>query len=316
MMMMRGKGGIKLMVIQKSLKVSRDETLHYLFGETNLILGILSSIVASLSGMFITLGFLHFAGFFTIQQDQLVILSVVFAILGIAIFFTKKEEFHLYDKTGSHIFIAGVFSYPIYIILFTLVLLYFFLPDWTSAQKGVQVNVVAAIILIFLISVAFSYLFNGWWKLITYLLLQMFSRRDWRVLAERDAFLSGLGLRFEESKRYGTSLSLLNLTVTVPPREKKILAGIYKRLADSVRDIDLISHFDNVNNFAILAPITLAAGQGLFKRVVKLVQEELYTKGYKKKVTVEAGIATILPETESEFELLKPAEMLKEEIQI
>jgi hypothetical protein len=304
------------MVIQKTLKVSRDEMLHYLFGETNIILAILSSIVAALSGMFITLGFLHFAGFFTIQPDQLITLSIVFIGLGIAIYFTKKEEFHLYDKTGSHIFIAGVFSYPIYIILFTLVLLYFFLPDWTSAQKGIQVNVVAAIILIFLISVAFSYLFNGWWKLISYFLLRLFARRDWVILAERDAFLSGLGLRFEESKRYGTALSLLNLTVTLPPREKKLLAGIYKRIANGVRDIDLISHFDNVNNFAVLAPITQAAGHGLFKRVVKLVQEELYTKGYKNKVMVEAGIATILPETESEFELLKPAEMLKEEIQI
>ena len=304
------------MIIQKALKVSRDEMIHYLFAETNIVLSILASIIACLSGMYIVLGFFHFAGFFTIQPEQLLILSIVFFILGIVIYFTKREEFHLYEKTGSHAFIVGVFTYPIYIVLYTLVLLYFFLPDWNQAQKGQQLNIVAAIILIFLLAIAFSYLFNGWWKIVDYFLLRILARRDWVILAERDAFLSGLGLRFEESKRYGTALSLLNLKLTVPPREKALLAWIYKRIADNLRDIDLLSHFDDVNNFAILAPITQVACEGLFKRVTKLIQEELYARGYKKKVSMEAGIASIIPESESEFDLLKPVVTLKEEIQI
>ena len=97
----------------------------------------------------------------------------VFAILGVATYFTKREEYILYEKTGSDTFIHGVFSYPLYIITFTIVFSIFLLPTWRDLSKGQEYSLLSSMITIFMLAIVFAYLYNGVWKMVTFFSIQL-----------------------------------------------------------------------------------------------------------------------------------------------
>lgn len=307
------------MVIRKQMKISRDEALRYMVDEAPIFKSIISGIFASLVAFVVIYYLISVTRLIAFGSTEFInnmffILLGVFAALGIATYFTKREEYILYEKTGSDTFIHGVFSYPLYIITFTIIFAIFLLPTWKKGSTGQEYSLSASMVTIFMLAVVFAYLYNGVWKLITFFSIQMLSGRDWLLLAERDFFVSGLTMRFEEARRYGTSLSLLTFTLSISNKKKKMLKTIYKKFTSTLRDIDSISHYESWNKIVVLAPITSSAIEGLFTRMVKVSKETLYAKGWKDKVIVEGGIASINNEVESQFDLLKPHKILKQEI--
>ena len=302
------------MVIRKNLKITRDEIIHYLFTESTMVAGLFASTLASILTFALGFASMHFVKILVIGINEIVILSICSVLVGIGIYFIKKQEYSLYEKTNSPFFLSGVFAYPFLILLFTVLFMYFM---GQKPQEDSAYNYFAAIITVLLVAAAFSYLFFGVWKLLDYLILKFFAKRDWVILAEREYFLNGLGLRFEEARRYNNSLSLVNIRIDlIPNKFKKMLMGIYKRISTSLREIDSISHFDDWNNIVVLAPITLPSAELMFKRIVQAVHDELLTKGYKDKVMVVAGISTVSSETHNEFDLLKPQGQMKEEVKV
>lgn len=304
------------MTIRSEVKISRDEAIRYLFMESGVAQGIISAVLSSVAAFFITFYILSLILLRDITTNQFLVLLVIFAGLGVLLFFIKKEEFNLYDRTHSEIFMHGVFTYPVMIILFTAIFLYFVLPqeEWSVTEVGTEASLLSSVITLMLVGLMIAYIFEGLWKLINFYVLQLFAKRDWFILAEREVFIQGMGMRFEESRRYGTALSVLKVQLDIPASRKRLLNSIYKRVVKALRDIDSISHLDNWNDFAVLTPITGPACHGLFNRVANVIKEQLYAKGVKENHKIEGYISSVTPETESEYDLLKPQEKIEHEI--
>jgi GGDEF domain-containing protein len=305
------------MVIKKHLKISRDDALRYIILETTVFKGIIASVLSSLVACFAIFYLIYITQFFDFALEEFFVVMGIFFVVGIAVFFIKREEYRLYEKTSSEVFTHGLFTYPLYILLFTGIFLYFLVPQWAEASVETEHQMLASVVTVFLVSILFSYLFNGIWRLLAFFILKLISGQDWVLLAERDFFISGLAMRFEEAKRYGTSLSLVNLTINgISNRNKQLLQSIYRKMVDSLREIDAISHYESWSNIVILAPITGKAAEGMVNRLVRVIRDEIHTKNYKETVTVESRIGSVKIDTETEFDLFNAESTLKHEIQV
>lgn len=301
------------MVFRKDVKITRDEAIRYLFMESDVVPGLLTSAIASVLSFLFAYVVLYLIKYITPTTNQFLVLIGIFFMFGIGYYFLKREEFILFDKTHAEVFVHGLITFPVAIILFTSIFVYFLLPEWkqSSAGSGIETQTLSSIIMVLLIGIVSAYVYIGLWNFTDFYLLQLFAKRDWFILAEREVFVNGLGMRFEEARRYGTALSLLNLTIDISPKKRRLLDSIYKRIVRSLRDIDSISHYENWNNIVILAPITAPACHGLFNRIANVINDELVAKGIKSSHVIEAGISTVSASTESEYDLLKPTTTLK-----
>ncbi len=304
------------MVVGKKLKLTRDDALKYLLLETNLAGSLLTSVIGSLVGFLITFFILYSAKFIPFKLTEFIILLVVFGAIGVVLYFIKKEEFRLYEKTASDVFTHGLFSYPFYIVIFAILFIYYLIPQWLSASHGNGQNVTAMVITIFLVSGGFSYLFNGIWKLTSFYIFQGFANKEWFILAERDHFISGLGLRFEEAHRYGTSLSLIHFVFEKDRSLKRFFQDLFKKMQVAVRDIDTIAHYEGWEDWMVLAPITEVACEGLVNRMMKVIKEEMVARGIKRSIKLTIGISSLGKNVESEFDLLKPHKTIEKLIEL
>ena len=301
------------MVLRKNIKISKEEAIHYLFRETDLIPGMFSSAISSVIAFVISYFLLFAVKFIQYNSIELIVFSAIFFILGIPIYFIKQEEFHLFDKTHSDIYIHGILIYPLLLLIYLGVFVYFLVPQWLDTAKSGE-SITSSIITALLVALIFAFFFHAVWQLVNFILLQVFAKHDWIILAERDFFMTGLGMRFEEAKRYGTSLSLVHFKVKMAQDRKGIYKKVYRRIAQSVREIDSISHFEDWNSFVVLAPITLAAAKAMVIRINKIMKDELYSLGVKSNITLEVDISSLRQEIENEYDLLKPQETIKQEL--
>lgn len=304
------------MVIGKNLRLTREDALKYLLVETGLVGSLFASVIASLSGFVIIFFILYSAKFIPFKLIEFLILLGVFVLIGVLLYFIKREEFRLSEKTSSDVFVHGLFSYPFYILVFSILFTYYLIPQWLQNIHGKEQNIPAIVITIFLVSGGFSYLFNGIWKLVAFYLFQIVADKDWFILAERDHFVSGLGLRFEEARRYGTSLSVVHFSFEKDSSLKRFFKELFKKMKMSVRDIDSIAHYNGWEDWMVLAPITESACDGLLNRMSKVIQEELVTRGLKRSIKVTVGISSLNKSVESEFDLLKPHQTIEKVIEV
>ncbi len=296
------------MVLRKNIKISREEAIHYLFNESSTIGGLIASSISSGIAFLASYYVLVYAKFIRYNLIEMAVITGIYFLAGIGLYYIKKQEFMLYDKTHSAVFIHGLLTYPMLVLIYASMFVYFLVPQW-NIMAGEGTNLLSSIITALLVALIFSFLFNALWQFTDMMIMQVFAKRDWVVVAERDYFIGGLGMRFEEARRYGTSLSLVHLRIGINPRRKKrLLKVIYRRVAEALREIDSISHFEDWNSIIILAPITEAAAKGLLTRISKIMKEELYKNGIRDNVEVSADISTLNRETENEFDLLKPQE--------
>ncbi len=304
------------MIIRKDVKITRDEAIRYLFMESDAVPGMIASVLASLISFLIAYLLLYLIKFIVPSSSQFIILLIVFFAFGVGYYFLKKEEFLLFDKTHADVFVHGLITFPVTIILFTSIFIYFLMPEWkqNATGSGLETETLSSVITVLLVGLMSAYIYNGLWKLVDFYILQIFAKRDWFILAEREVFINSLGMRFEEARRYGTALTLLNLKIDIPPKKKHLLEALYKRIVRSLRDIDSISHYEDWNNIVILAPITMPACHGLFNRIANVLSDELQARGIKEAHMIEGGITTVSSEVESEFDLLKPTTVLKFEV--
>ena len=292
------------MVMRRHIKITRDEVIHYLYMESSIVIGMIASVVASLIGFFFTFLFIHLLRFITIPTNDFYILGVIALVTGIVIYFIKRQEYILYEKSSSNVFLVGVFVFPILIIIYTVIFLNYLIPVWSSMQSDVAFSYFAAVITVTLVSSAFSYFFHGIWKMTDYLILNIFAHKDWIILAEKEYFVTGLGFRFEEAKRYGTSLSIVNISINLPISKKATLKRIFGKISSTLREIDSISHFENWNDIVILAPITQPAAESMYHRIIQVIREELDQKGEGENVKISGKVSAIQPDSESEYDML------------
>jgi hypothetical protein len=304
------------MVFRKEVKITRDEAIRYLFMESEVVPGLVTSAFSSVLSFLFAYVLLYLIKYIVPTTTQFLFLIAIFFTFGMGYYFLKREEFVLFDKTHAEVFVHGLITFPVSIILFTSIIIYFVLPEWkqAAAGSGIETQTLSSIIMVLLIGIVSAYVFIGLWNFVDFYLLQLFAKRDWFILAEREVFVNGLGMRFEEARRYGTALSLLNMTIDISPRKRRLLDALYKKIVRSLRDIDSISHYENWNNIVILAPITAPACHGLFNRIANIINDELVAKGIKDAHVIEAGISTVTAQTESEYDLLKTTPSLKFEI--
>lgn len=303
------------MIVRKEVKITRDEAIRYLFMESDTVPGMIASSIASILAFLVSYLVLYLVRFIAPSTEQFIILLASFFVYGVLYYFIRKQEFLLFEKTHSEVFVHGLLTFPITIILFTMIFVYFLLPEWRQgAASDIRSQTMSSVITVLLVGIVSAYIFNGLWKIADFYILQIFAKRDWFILAEREVFVNGLGMRVEEARRYGTALSLLNLKIDIPARKRHLLEGLYKKIVHSLRDIDSISHYEDWNNIVILAPITAAACHGLFTRIANILNDEIVVRGVREGHLIEGGISTVTAETETEYDLLKPATVLKFEI--
>lgn len=300
------------MVLRKNIKISREEAIHYLFNETSAAGGILGSALSSGIAFLASYYILIFANFIRYNVVEMAVITGIYVLVGVGLYYIKKQEFVLYDRTHSAAFIHGLLTYPILVLVYASMFIYFLVPQW-NIMAGEGTNLLSSIITALLVALLFAFLFNALWQFLDMLLLQLFAKRDWIVVAERDYFIAGLGMRFEEARRYGTSLSLLHVRIGLDPRkQRRILKNMYRRVAESLREIDSISHYEDWNSIIILAPITAAATKGMLARISKIMKEEFYKFGVRSNVDINADISTLSREIENEFDMLKPQESVSQ----
>lgn len=298
---------------KKDIQVSRQEALRFLFKETSNFGGMIASTMSSLLTVVFALAVLYWVDFIELPQTtgQIIALSVTFLMIGIVLFLIRQQECYLFDKTHSNSFLRGVFSIPFSIVVFTAIFLILLFPSWQQQSLTAEVSPSTSVITVMLIATAASFAFNAIWEFFLFYFMQLFTKRDWFILAEREMFIEGMGLRFEEARRYGTPLSLVRIQLpNFSPKEKRLLRDIFTRVTNSLRDIDSFSHMENRNDLGILAPISGVAAEGIFHRIAKLINEELYNRGYKEDCEVVGLISSIQADTETEFDLLKTQKKL------
>jgi len=303
------------MYYKKNIKISREEALKYLFSESSIVFCLLSGATSAAFVYFLIVNFLYFARFID-NYLVVIITTVIFLIFGIIQSLVKKQEFLLYDKTFSDIFLYDIISLPLVILLFSGVFIFLFIPQWQLSQA--QDTLTSMIITIFALSFMISFVYITLWKILTLGLLGLLSKKDWYIMAEKDYFLGILALRFEESKRYGVPLSIVGIKINLPKGKnyKKYLYQLYNRISKAIREIDTIAHYGEIDFFYILAPIPNLGAKGLVNRIIKIIKEFFIAYGLKINVTIEASISSLLPETQTEFDLLNPQQIIKEEINL
>lgn len=301
------------MTIKKQVHLSRAEALKYLIQESPAVVAIISASISNLVVFALSFTLLAYGRFINYDQNAFIIIGILFGACGIPQYFIKKQEYALFDKSSSDIFLNDIFSYPVYILLFTGALSYFFLPGW---QTQAQDSLVTMLVTVFGVALLFSYIFIGLWKLFTFYLLSLFSGRDWVILAEKDYFMTELSHRFEESRRYGVPLSVVSLTIAAASggNIKKLQREIYSKTEKSLREIDTIAHFNDESHIYMLSPITSMAAKGMMERIAKMIQEMVVNRYPKAEITLEMATASTTPEVKSEFDLLRPQITNKVEI--
>ncbi len=298
------------MVLRKNIKISREEAIHYLFNESSGIAGMFSSALSSVFSFAVSYYLLIASKFIPYNVMELSIIGGLFFGVGVGLYFIKKQEFTLYDKTHSSVYLHGLLTYPILVLVYASMFIYFLVPQWNEIANstGGGTSLLSSIITALLVALIFSFLFNALWQIVDMFVMQIFAKHDWVIVAERDYFIAGLGMRFEEARRYGTSLSLVHIKIGIDPRKKRLLKTIYRRVSEAVREIDSISHYEDWNSFVILAPITEGASKGLIGRISKIIKEEMYKNGIRSSIDIVSDISSLSRETENEFDMLKPQE--------
>jgi hypothetical protein len=296
------------MLTRKNIRISRAEALKYLFLEAHAVPGILAACISNLVVFGIVFGILYLGRFIQYSNEGFIVSAIFFLLFGIPQYFIKKQEFLLYEKTTSDIFLFDIFTLPLYLLLFGGLFTYYFVPDWISKNSG-QTSVLTIVVTIFIVALIFSYVFNTIWKLVDFYLLGLFSGKDWFLMAEKDHFINVLAMRFQEAKRYSVPLSVVVIRLEIQRfngSQKRLLDQIYRKISISLREIDTISHFNAWNVFYLLSPITQAAAKGMLDRMVRILQEMVNVRGIQADIIVESSVSAIRAETQTEFDLLQP----------
>ncbi len=279
-------------------------------GLTRIIAGAISGLVVFLGIYFSIelLGIIEFnLGVFLGHLIATVFISILASYLKLLEY---KLEMISYKESNIHDIIPNF----LYVFLLALIILYsigYYVvtvpdPDLSSA------SITNLIILTLIISIFLSYMLSALWTFLYVLILDYVGNVDWVAKFDEDTFYRVLPLKFYESKRYHTPLSLgvvefKNYDVVLKKFGRKKLQKLMIELVDeinnSLRLVDLVSRIDEGRKLTVIMNIPPASAPVPMQRISSIVKE--FNDKHSLGLEFDVSLKVFTPDMMTEFDLIK-----------